>query len=92
MFHGETPTIIGMAQDDDFDLPEFRLKLGRQVSRARKSKGYSMDRLALEAGFSRGTMSKIEAGISDARASTLFRAAEILDVPIGRFFEFKKPR
>lgn len=75
-----------MEKSDDFDKPSFRKALGKRIAKVRRSKGYSQDRLCLEAGFSRGTMSKIEAGLSDPKASTLFRIAEVLDVPIGKLF------
>lgn len=78
-----------MSQDDDFDHDEFLRRLGKRVAKARRSQGYSQDRLCLEAFLARGTLSKIEAGLRDARASTLYKIAEVLGVPIGRFFEFR---
>lgn len=78
-----------MAKDDEFDKKAFQVRLGRQISKVRKSRGYSMDRLALEGGFSRATMSRIEAGLRDPWASTLYRIAEVLDVPVSKLFDFR---
>lgn len=61
---------------------QFLKKLGKHIAKVRKSKGYSQDRLYLEAGFSRGTMSKIENGLVNPQILTLRKVAEILDVPI----------
>lgn len=78
-----------MSQYDDLGHEKFLKRLGKQIAKVRKSKGYSQDRLSLEAGLARGTLSKIEAGMRDSRASTLYRIAETLDQPIGRLFDFK---
>ena len=61
---------------------KFLMKLGRRVRKLRKSKGYSQDRLYLEAGFSRGTMSKIEAGSVNVKIGTLLKIAETIGVSL----------
>lgn len=66
----------------------FLKRLGKNVARLRKSKGYSQDRLYLEAGFSRATMSRIENGLVDPQAFTLQRVAETIGVPMSKLFEF----
>jgi len=48
----------------------------------RRSRGYSQDRLYLEAGFSRGTVSKIENGRVDPQIYTLMRIADTIGVPL----------
>ena len=78
-------------EDLDFDKHRFLLRLGKNIARIRKSKAYSQDKLQLESGLSRGTLSNIEAGKKDAKASTLAKIAEVLDVPVGKLFDFKKP-
>lgn len=73
----------------DFDHAKFKFNLGKNIARIRKSKGYSQDRLCLEAGFARGTMSKIEAGHTEPKASTLFLISDTLGVPVSKLFDFK---
>lgn len=67
-----------MSEDDI----EYLRELGRRVARLRKSKGYSQDRLYLEAGFSRGTVSKIENGLVNPQVLTLRRIAKVIQVPL----------
>ena len=62
----------------------FLKKLGAHISKVRKSKGYSQDRLYLEAGFSRGTMSKIENRLVNPQIWTLMKIAETIGVPLKR--------
>jgi transcriptional regulator with XRE-family HTH domain len=69
-----------MQEDDYFNKPKFLSRLGAHISKVRRAKGYSQDRLCLEAGFARGTLSRIEAGLVDPKASTLFRIAGVLDI------------
>ena len=57
----------------------FLKKLGAQVAKTRKSKGYSQDRLYLEAGFSRGTVSKIENGLVDFLDDIFFNVKKAFD-------------
>jgi DNA-binding XRE family transcriptional regulator len=63
--------------------------LGAHIAKVRNSKGYSQDRVYLEAGFSRGTMSKIESGKVNPRFLTLKSIAETIGVPLRRIIEFK---
>ena len=79
-----------MNNDDEFDKAKFLAILGKRVARIRKSKGYSQDRLAYEAGLSKATLPRIESGSVDPQASTLMRIAETLEVPIAKFFDFRK--
>ena len=72
------------------DKKRFLKALGSHIAKVRKQKGYSQDRLYLEGGFSRGTLSKIENGLSSPEVFTLARIAEVLDVPIKKLIEFDK--
>lgn len=72
---------------DTFDKSEFLLRLARRIAELRKAKGYSQDRLALEAGLSRGTLSKIEAGLVEPKVSTIACLAHTLEIPVERFFK-----
>lgn len=67
----------------------FLKKLGKHIARIRKSKGYSQDRLYLEAGFSRGTASKIENGIVNPQILTLQKIAETIGVPLRTLVDLK---
>ena len=61
---------------------EYLEKLGKHIKKIRNSKGYSHDRVYLEGGLSRATMSRIESGKVDAQIWTLARIAKILHVPL----------
>jgi transcriptional regulator with XRE-family HTH domain len=75
-----------MENDDTLDRASFLRALAMQISSVRKSRGYSQDRLALEAGLTRGALSKIEKGTVDPRASTLACIALALGVPVSSLF------
>lgn len=77
-----------MSNDEDFDVKKYLQKFGEHLQKIRKSKGYSQDRLCNEAGFSRGTVSKIEAGKVDPQLTTLARIAETIDVPLKKIIDF----
>lgn len=87
MQRNHTPKIEGMAGDEDFDRKDFLTRLGAQIAKQRAAKGYSQDRLCLEAGFARGTLSKIENGLVDPQASTLARIAETIGVPLRKLLD-----
>jgi len=61
---------------------DFLRALGEHIARVRKAKGYSQDRVYLEAGFSRATMSRIEQGLVDPQIWTLKRIADTIGVPL----------
>ena len=52
--------------------------------KVRKSKGYSQDRVCLEAGLSRGALSKIESGRVEPKISTLALIAITINVPLAK--------
>lgn len=63
---------------------EFLKRLGAHIAKVRTQKGYSQDRLCLEAGLSRGTVSKIEAAKVEAKMYTMARIAKTLRVPLAK--------
>ncbi|MBX3041116.1 MAG: helix-turn-helix transcriptional regulator [Bdellovibrionaceae bacterium] len=71
------------------DKAKFLKSLGQHIAKVRKQKGYSQDRLYLEGGFSRGTLSKIENGLTSPEVFTLARIAEVLDIPLKKLIEFE---
>ncbi len=73
--------------DGNFNKSLFLRVLGSHIAKIRKSKGYSQDRLCLEAGFSRGAISKIESGKVEPRISTLALIALTIGVPLRKITE-----
>lgn len=69
---------------EDFDQEKFRKKLGAHVAKVRKSSGYSQDRVCLEAGLSRGALSKIESGKVEPKISTLALIALTIGVSLSK--------
>jgi transcriptional regulator with XRE-family HTH domain len=71
-----------MDNDEEFNSPEFLRRLAARLAELRRLKGYSQDRLALEAGLTRGAISKIEKGDVDVRITTLAKIAHTLGVSL----------
>ena len=69
---------------EDFIKDRFLKDLGNHIARIRKSKGYSQDRVCLEAGLSRRALSKIESGRVEPKISTLAIIAITIGVPLGK--------
>ena len=69
---------------EDFKKERFLKDLGKHISKVRKSKGYSQDRVCLEAGLSRGALSKIESGRVEPKISTLALIAITINVPLAK--------
>ena len=72
---------------EDFDKRRFLRLLGAHVAKVRKSKGYSQDRVCLEAGLSRGALSKIESGRVEPKVSTLALVAITIGVPLRKLID-----
>ncbi len=69
---------------EDFNKSRFLKELGAHIAKVRKSKGYSQDRVCLEAGLSRGALSKIESGSVEPKISTLALIAITIGVPLAK--------
>lgn len=63
--------------------------LGETIRKARLEQGLSQRVLARMIGTSQSTLFNIEHGNSDAKASTLFRIADALDVKVETLFTSK---
>lgn len=74
------------------DESEYLKRLGKHIAKTRKSKGYTQDQLSLAAGFSQGTVSKIENGLVDPQILTLLKMAEIIGVPLKRLLDVISPQ
>jgi DNA-binding XRE family transcriptional regulator len=68
----------------------FLEKLGAHIAQVRKEQHYTQDRLYLEAGFSRGTLSKIERGLVNPQIWTLEVIAKTIGVPLSKLVIFKR--
>ena len=78
---------MGRNQDEEFDEVDFLVQLGKRIAKLRTSKGYSQDRLTLESGLSRGTLSKIEAAKVSVKTVTLARIAHTLQIPLRKLID-----
>ena len=72
---------------EEFNKRQFLIDLGAHIAKIRRSKGYSQDRACLEAGLSRGALSKIESGRVEPKVSTLALIAITIDVPLRRLLD-----
>lgn len=61
---------------------ELKRRLGERISKLRRSKGMTLEKLAYEMGISKGNLSDIENGKKDPRFSTLVAIAEGLEVSV----------
>jgi transcriptional regulator with XRE-family HTH domain len=78
-----------MDSEVEFDKKDFGERLGKHIARVRSSKGYSQDRLTLESGLARGTVSKIENALVDPKATTLALIACTIGVPLSKLMDVK---
>ena len=72
------------------DEADYLKRLGQHIAELRKAKGYSQDRLYIEAGFSRGTSSKIENGLVNPQILTLKKIADTIGVPLKRLLDVQE--
>lgn len=68
---------------------EFKM-LGLNIAYYRKSKDLTQIELAEELDISRTHMSRIELGLVGVSLDVLFAIADILDVPVYKFFQFRE--
>jgi transcriptional regulator with XRE-family HTH domain len=67
--------------ENQFDVKEFRMILGRKIRMLRKSKGITQMELAKELGFSSsGTISQVENGLKGLKVESIMKAAIALEV------------
>lgn len=72
---------------EELDFEASKKALGERISKLRKKKGMSLEKLAYEAGVSKGNLSDIENGKRDPRYTTLLLLATGLEVSISTFFK-----
>ena len=68
----------------------FLKKLGKHIAGIRKSRGFSQDKLYIEAELARRTIDRLETGQVDPRATTLLKISETLKVPLADLVNFDK--
>jgi transcriptional regulator with XRE-family HTH domain len=68
------------------DLTAAELQLGRRLCELRAAQGFTQDRLAAEAGFSKGYLSKIENSKVIPPIGTLVKIARVLDTDLADLF------
>lgn len=68
---------------------EFKM-LGLNIAYYQKSKDLTQIELAEELDISRTHMSRIELGLVGVSLDVLFAIADILDVPVYKFFQFRE--
>jgi len=61
--------------------------LGERISKRRRSRGLTLEKLAYEMGISKGNLSDIENGKRDPRYTTLRAIAEGLDMPLSQLLK-----
>lgn len=64
-------------------------RFGRNLHNARKLKGLTQEELAEKVDLTREHIAKVEVGIRGVSINTLFKIAEVLDVPEKELFDFK---
>lgn len=62
-------------------------QVGRNIAKARRSKGISQTQLALTLGTASQEISRLESGRTCPRLSTLLRLARTLEVPLTEFVQ-----
>ncbi len=61
---------------------DVRLRLGMNLRRLRRERGFAQEKFALEFGFDRTYVSGIERGVRNPTVTVVQRLADALDVPI----------
>jgi transcriptional regulator with XRE-family HTH domain len=80
--------IVGDGQDSrEQTLQDQRTAIGRRVAAHRTRRGWNQQRLADEAGLTRGTISPIETGKGKPKFETLMKIAKALGVPVSKLLE-----
>jgi DNA-binding XRE family transcriptional regulator len=68
---------------------EFQLKLGQQIAKLRKQKKLSQVDFAYMLDKEKQNYNKIEKGKSNTTSWTLYKIAELLEVPVQKLFDWE---
>jgi transcriptional regulator with XRE-family HTH domain len=64
---------------------------GMHLAKVRKSREYSQDRLAHEAGFGRSYVGDVERGLRNISLVNLFKIADTLQIDVSNLLNFERP-
>ncbi len=67
---------------------EFQIKLGLQIAKLRKQKKLTQVEFAYMLDKEKQNYNKLEKGKSNPTSWTLYRIAELLEIPVGELFNF----
>jgi len=67
---------------------DFQIKLGQQIAKLRKQKMFSQVEFAYMLDKEKQNLNKIEKGKTNPTSWTLYKIAELLDVPVAKLFDF----
>jgi transcriptional regulator with XRE-family HTH domain len=79
-------SLIRLARDGMREAPVEQINLGHRVRELRKSRGWTLDRAATEAGLARSTLSKIENGQMSPTYDALKKLAQGLAISVPQLF------
>lgn len=65
---------------------------GTHLAKIRRSREYSQDRLAHEAGFGRSYVGDVERGLRNISLVNIFKIADTLQIEVGTLLNFERPR
>ena len=65
---------------------DIRMRVGKNVQRLRRAKGWSQEELAFECGLHRTYISGVERGIRNPTVTVLEKIAVAIDVGVGELF------
>lgn len=86
MTHDTEPSLIRIARETGQDTPVETLNLGARVRDLRKSRNWTLEQAAQQAGLARSTLSKIENGQMSPTFDALKKLATGLEISIPQLF------
>ncbi|WP_424939870.1 helix-turn-helix domain-containing protein [Aliiroseovarius sp. S253] len=91
MTKADQPSLIKLARETGEDLPDpSPLNLGERVRELRKSRGWTLEQAAGQAGLARSTLSKIENGQMSPTYEALKKLAVGLEISVPQLFTAPK--
>ncbi|WP_133488597.1 helix-turn-helix domain-containing protein [Aliiroseovarius marinus] len=91
MTKADQPSLIKLARETGEDLPDPNpLNLGERVRELRKSRGWTLEQAAGQAGLARSTLSKIENGQMSPTYEALKKLAVGLEISVPQLFTAPK--
>ena len=69
---------------------EFNQIICKRISKLRKDKKITMEKLAFQSDISKGGLSEIERGMKEPRVYTIAKICSALDISMSEFFNFSE--